>query len=179
MEEFGASINSENQFKAACQAACQQCVQPPNKPGKTLYTLLSLAGSGDVTRRSFRAEFPEASYRNHGPISKCGKNHAINHPFKGMVNIPPIYGDLGDGLWLFYPHCRVFLKKTLKTIPRTSSCLDCSGCHFEQLFVLCSWCWSSCSLILLVHLCYVWHWEKKLLVYVGWREVAQSIMEHL
>jgi hypothetical protein len=28
----------------------------------------------------------------------------IKHPWLGIVNIPPIYGDTGDGLLLFYQH---------------------------------------------------------------------------
>ena len=109
----------------------------------TQYTLLSLA-SGDVTRRSFRAEFPEASYRNrrveHQMEPVLLANHRCHfHWWSTWLTwqepwsyfqmwekqchkppiwewfIPPIYGDLGDGLLLFYPHCRVFLKKTLKT----------------------------------------------------------------
>ena len=28
----------------------------------------------------------------------------ISHPYIGMITIPPVYGDLGDGLWHCFTH---------------------------------------------------------------------------
>ena len=39
--------------------------------------------------------------------SICGKNTVINHTWLGMVNIPPIHGEIGDGLLLFYHHYHI------------------------------------------------------------------------
>ena len=42
------------------------------------------------------------------PEGNVGKNYAINHPWLGMVNIPPIFlADLGDGLWHCFTHIMI------------------------------------------------------------------------
>ena len=40
-------------------------------------------------------------------------NAIVNHPSLGMVTIPPIYGELGGGLLLFYQHCLLLHNLTL------------------------------------------------------------------
>ena len=47
----------------------------------------------------------------------CGYNNVMNHPWLGMVNIPSIYGDLGDGLLLLHPHYSLYHNMTHHVFP--------------------------------------------------------------
>ena len=119
----------------------------PKQPLNNQYTLLPQKSlrqwhrkspcSGVVTRTSFRAEFPEASYTNwraehlkDGTVLMLGNDQC---PFNRLKHLIRHHGSISK--------YRVFLLKSLRIPPTFSSCRFWSG-HFE-LLALWSWYWSS------------------------------------